>query len=142
MINTDELKRNNWIEEQILGYVQVYGVTKDYVKIISKGMKANGELYDDILEMPAREFVPIPLTPDIVTKCNFHKDKAGDWEHQIDPTLYLKLIFSMDGYAYPHYIESSGDEYKVMGIARINSLHQLQNLLYCLTGQELNYNLK
>lgn len=79
----------------------------------------------------------VGLNPEILGKCGFEKNKDGDWEYQIDPLMYLKIIMSKDGWAYPHYIESGPDNYKIIGLVRINSLHSLMNLYFVLTGEEL-----
>jgi len=71
-------------------------------------------------------FTPIPLTPEILVKCGFtfHKKKSGTQGVYTNGKMNLA-------------ISNGGNIYRVNKI--IPYLHQLQNLYFALTGQELTY---
>ncbi len=70
---------------------------------------------------------PIPLTPDILEKCGF--DKRG--YKKLSNKLKLEWSFGNE-----FWIDREGET--VFTFENINSLHQLQNLYFALTGEELN----
>lgn len=69
----------------------------------------------------AHNYKPVPLTPEVLEQCGFKKQTA--WyrlgKHAINPTA---------AYLY---------EFKNIPVKEIEHLHQLQNLYYALTGNEL-----
>lgn len=69
---------------------------------------------------------PIPLTEEILLRCGFEEGQTG---------YYFKddIIISVEGQVY--FGENE------VHIAEIYHLHQLQNLVYALTGEELEINL-
>lgn len=129
----EELRIGNWIEsyyftmgfndgkdgERSLGYKQV---TSEWLSIIEKSKIADG-VYMATCH-------PIPLTHELLKKCKFktkRKDKNTIWYIQ------EKFILEMNGIDARFTLKSS----------KINTvviwLHQLQNLYFSLTGNELNY---
>lgn len=73
---------------------------------------------------------PIELTEEILLKCGFVKDEFDNWENETRLGLYKPEEF--DGY-----LSIWGDS----TVGECNYLHQLQNLYFALTGQELEINL-
>ena len=73
---------------------------------------------------------PIELTEEILLKCGFVKDEFDNWENETRLGLYKPEEF--DGY-----LSVWGES----TVGECNYLHQLQNLYYALTGQELEINL-
>ena len=77
--------------------------------------------------------LPIALTPDILIKCGFEKDYDGNLRKQFNPVM--ELFFNegnykqMDLRQYGSFISFKH--------AHIKYLHHLQNLFYCLSGEEL-----
>lgn len=73
---------------------------------------------------------PIPITEEVLLKCGFEQDLIG-WRSQRNPFFVLKSL------------SDSGFLLGRLSIGlvkiRIAHLHQLQNLYYALTGQELIY---
>ena len=72
---------------------------------------------------------PIPLTPEVLEKCKgFEKDKSGDYVF----LNYYKIQRILKGYIWAYGFSSA---YCV----ELKYLHQLQNLIFALTGEELIY---
>lgn len=79
------------------------------------------------------DFIPIPLSHDILEKCGFVK-RIDDMILDIDDDTFLcKYPDSEDVFLFHDFIIAT----KYM--CRIQYLHQLQNLIFCLTGNELTY---
>lgn len=87
---------------------------------------------------------PIPLTPEIFEKCGFEKGifwDGGNGTYSIDVSVeHEECVLSImeNGEYFLHYNcyhDGSG------GRAKIKYLHQLQNLYYSLTGEELEVDL-
>lgn len=145
MIQASELRIGNWVdflskEEDSGG--NMCG-TRDTMQVDINDISHSVE-YPDMYD-------PVPLTPDILEKCGFVLDQeywepfAGEakgklFETKMGPRLqimedhksglFFRLIAGGD----------SPDEYGWYD-CEIKSLHQLQNLFFSLTGEELNINL-
>lgn len=81
---------------------------------------------------------PIPLTPEILEKCGFHNEDKGLGEDY----WKLKRRLCKEGWSekftlYLPYFNLS----TYTGNVYLKPLHQLQNLYFALTGQELEINL-
>lgn len=81
---------------------------------------------------------PIPLTEEWLLKFGFENfDYGVHLELNVD--LVLRLIIS-NGEYYPQLEkapEFSSEEYQCIGLERLDYVHQLQNLYFTLTGNEL-----
>ena len=80
----------------------------------------------------AEEYKPIPLTEEILLKCGFKKDTKGVLV--LNKNIYSLILWGGEVSVYLKIDES------VLSI-EINYLHQLQNLYFALSGQELEVNL-
>ena len=79
---------------------------------------------------------PIPLTPEILEKCGFRQQGKRN--------LYSdgKLAFMEDADGFTFFIKDvSNVLYKSVANSKIYYLHQLQNLYFALTGDELKIEL-
>lgn len=115
MINANELRIGNWIlngnDHPIeVGYHEIKYAT------LHPGTQNNYE--------------PIPLTPEILEKCGFGKQDNNS--HQLDTDVGF-CLWGRNGEINVHAYE--GDE---IGEA-VKHLHQLQNLYFALTGNEIEY---
>lgn len=108
-----ELRLGNWVKDG-----------KENIQITVDELKAlvNGRA----------EFDAIPLTPELLEKCGFEKGNegyyhfsGGKFEYRWHPGGHFYLI-----------VESDWNE-----IEHLNHLHQLQNLYFALTGEELKIDL-
>lgn len=86
-------------------------------------------------------FEPIPLTPEILEKAGF--ERVGR-NYQIKHELPTKRIFIVSDTwisgTWQNWAFSLNDENQQIFVA-LHSLHQLQNLYFALTGEELTINL-
>ena len=86
---------------------------------------------------------PIPLTPEILKINKFVFDIATGTYWLNMSTHYLELL-PAGGYWWPTYAsipEMSSESEQRVSTCRIQSVHQLQNLYFALTGEELEVNL-
>lgn len=89
-----------------------------------------GEEYEDSLTAVE----PIPLTPEILEKCGFVKQTEYIYEN--DKNLF-EIIMNADQFFYGQW---GSDGFSIDGI-ELRHLHQLQNLYFALTGEELTIKL-
>jgi len=114
MIVANELRIGNWVE------IDQYGNTRNIIRINS------GSDIDQVVKLRPS---PIPLTPEILEKCGF--DKEGDTYKIVTKNLdyCFKISFTGSGYFSQNAIAKQPTLY----------LHQLQNLYWCLCGEELTF---
>ena len=106
-----------------------------------KGVNDNGAIWKyyyidsgyDIYKLDENDcgdIEPIPLTPEILEKCGFAKTNMADGYKR-----YTKQGVSID-LPYFEFVYNDGDSN-----VEIKHLHQLQNLVHALTGEELEVTL-
>lgn len=81
---------------------------------------------------------PIPLTEQWLLDFGFIKDGNGHWWKNL-VTHYLELI-EMNKWFFPVFVELpelSNEQEQRVGLPRIGSVHEMQNLFFALTGEEL-----
>jgi len=127
MIQVNELRFGNWIK--YLGdVVQVFGTRGIYVITIDEHNEREQQI-----AFPA--FEPIPLTPEILEKAGFvlrQKDEDGIiYGKEKYTIIYTRCTPGGFGYFLNGYHNDVHLQY----------LHQLQNLYFALTGEELKINL-
>lgn len=112
----------------------------NYISIFDKVIKVEGFcIWDNLVqssefaERTIDEFRPIPLTEEILLKCGFEYDnyekcyKYGYWGFYKDGDDFIPTDY--------YFSSAFSDNFK------LKYLHQLQNLIHSLTGEELNIQL-
>lgn len=110
MINANELRIGNAVSDPI-GLDKMVSI--EVLQNIRKGLKYTG----------------IPLTPEILEKCGFVMHKTSQ-------------LWRKDNFYLHHYLISDNEycfKYSDFTSSSIQYLHQLQNLYFALTGEELIY---
>lgn len=129
MIDAKELRIGNWIRDPQYGTVQVLWIMEDrHDGYWGPVIKHTG--YHS--QRAISTFAPSPLTPEILEKCGFVFNTY--WETEI-----VDLSEDKDGFFLCTEDCNEGDIYRLS--RGFHFLHQLQNLFYCLTGQELEIKL-
>jgi len=124
-MNANELRINNWVS-------RTDGVQIQLSNIGRKGTNIGPDEFPVYIEW--HMFEPIPLTPEILEKCGFEKrGKNGYYGNGKGNLLYIDISNNslLQAGAY--------DSWAIL-TTKLQHLHQLQNLYYALTGEELTYN--
>ena len=110
-MKANELRTGNLINDAIKGYVVV--VTVQEIKLIQNPIHA-------------MQLKPIPLTPEWLATLKFKEVRAHVW---------MKGDFGLEYFAYEGQYFSDNIEH--INQLPIEYVHQLQNLYFALTGEEL-----
>lgn len=134
MIAANELRINNWVNKSYFGEER-----SEYFQI-TKGFEIDSaeELY-----------YPIPLTPELLVRCGFEKEKIHNgfsFKKEIGRDGFkLEICFCKGVQEYTDFKIIGNGCYDDCGEMSLNEilkyLHQLQNLYFALTGEELNIEL-
>lgn len=153
MIDVKELRIGNWVSGQNDPEMKVVEISEGSVQLRFFGADEDyGDWsYDD------EDLKPIPLTPDILEKCGFDKNKIKkvtrfvDSIDDIDPSDKNKYTYWWDiPIPKNDHVEDlprftlvqfgKGTDifwkYQMLSV-KVKYLHQIQNLYYALTGEEL-----
>lgn len=129
MINAQELRIGNWVEANS-PMMQVKEITEHTVGLYMPGSEADPFLYD------IDEINPMPLSPEILEKCGFHWSIYHQAFHFGDTAM--NEFYDLNE-CYPKgYQLSTFKKSQLIGKG-IFYLHQLQNIYFALTGEELPY---
>lgn len=123
MIEAKQLRIGNWVNFDNRNWL-INSVTKDfpYLETIEFGF--------GIVEY--RNIEPIPLTPEILEKCGFDPTSKGFFKHPNWYNVSLKYIRGTYSLRF---------NFTDIVATNIDYVHQLQNLYFALTGEELTINL-
>lgn len=138
MIQKGELRIGNWVMEDVLGWTKISEICANHVEVEGLHMKVDRSVETVRYSLAYSSIAAIPLSPEILIACGFEKT---DHVHPL-------LVYSdyRLGTCVLSIIES-GVEVEFCGldieertyITKVNYLHQLQNLYWCLCGKELIY---
>jgi len=122
-----DLRIGNWIYPNVENATPypVIAILEDNV-VCSRAM----HVHQSDTVIPYQDVEPIPLTPEILEKCGFD---YIDMYSSLIGNLYFKITFGGNGliFHYNHHCNPKNRQVSVL------HLHQLQNLYYSLTGEEL-----
>jgi hypothetical protein len=126
MINANELRIGNWVNFTGNGNDNFIKVNELWKRELVSDYMGN-EL---CLFYTEDDLQPIPLTPEILEKCGFVRKQ--DWFYK----AFFVLGFLTTDSHFQTELKFAGTEgdWRVLDIT---SLHQLQNLYFCLVGEEL-----
>lgn len=127
-MKANELRLGNWVMATQTYSTEPFPIQIDAISVFDK----------------MQDLQPIPLTPEILEKAGFqYSEYYQEYCLPLSCDLYFELKFVKD-YYYPTLHKkpefSSSDE-QVIGLNRIQYLHELQNLIFILQGTELTINL-
>jgi hypothetical protein len=130
MISAKELRIGNLVLYEGL-ILPVIALAEDDIVVNGFGGRSNA-------------FAPIPLTEEILLKCGFVSEFTGHQEDNV-MRLNIKKTYSEHDYLGIDYdinvnLLSILQDSDIVCLEHIKYLHQLQNLFYCLSGNELQYN--
>jgi len=108
-----------------------YVMDEDSVVMITE-LTSKHANHSQAFNCPYDDLEPIPLTPEILEKCGFEKNEDGDDGYYYDLSANGILFIEGDKKGYCEVFLDMIEE------VRVRYLHQLQNLYFSLTGQELN----
>ncbi len=85
-------------------------------------------------------FAPIPLTAGVLRKCGF-TEQSGPYffSSYIEFDNYIFAVDPIKGYTGEWSVHNDKYEAGCNAIAIVKYLHQLQNIIHAISGQELNY---
>ena len=126
MIQPTELRINNWVYSiQLAKEVQISGIDYDGDLTFIGEVTWDYNHYDSI--------EPIPLSEETLLKCGFIETKEG-YIKALSNNSNIGLIEIKD-----RFMVSMACPYGLFQSKSIMNLHQLQNLYFALTNQELIY---
>lgn len=131
MIKANELRIGNWVDI----YTNLNMGSKKSIRrdIIKQGAQ---------LDNNNLEFEGIPLTPEILEKAGFKSCDNGVQLKTFEGYVFINWLFagksSNVSEGTPLTLEIDGNR---MPLFKVQFLHQLQNLYFALTGEELNIDL-
>jgi len=136
MISADELRLGNLIS--LSGDYKYNSLNGDIRKVIALAI-------DDIVTIGfagnSAAFEPIKLTPEILLKCGFIKSSFSFGGYITEKDFGIFIFYHQDMSV--QLVEMVGTEYEncINPVGKYKYLHQLQNLYWCLCGEELKINL-
>jgi hypothetical protein len=120
MIEAKELRVGNWVN-----YLYEWQ-SIDTIGLYSVGLTGNG------INTTLENLSPIPLTPEILEKAGFSKSMGSIWWEDSE-----RLPLSEIAKKFFYSICLSVNKSEWIDVTHIKHLHQLQNLYFALTGEEL-----
>jgi hypothetical protein len=92
----------------------------------------------EVWESPRKWVQPIPLTPEILEKCGFEWEDIETHTDKTTRGLYKSILMMLPATSNCWYAAPFGYP---LSLHRTLYLHQLQNLYFALTGEELEVKL-
>ena len=129
MIKANELRIGNWVN-----YIDINGLNPAQIEI---------EDFINLKEDGEKDFAfsPIPLTPEILEKCGFEKElfeMSGCEVWHVPNTLWRIARSYRDENEYKLWHERISPP--TWNLKTLEYLHELQNIIYALTGKEIKFN--
>lgn len=130
-MEADDLRIGNWVKDIKKGYVSIHGIEPNWEEVWLNYCHGSGIYKKRIIEIR-----PIPLTEELLKKCGFQQRPIRNDSYSL--CLQEFCIYRNEDtchFELPNEYGGTGS------YVEIKSLHQLQNLYFALTGEELEINL-
>lgn len=123
MIKANELRLGNYFQTNIIQQVGI-----EHLEFL-----LNDKLNHSVMK-------PIPLTEEWLVKLGFKSDYNQKWSKNYTPLgeYFIQSIYFNDGKLATEIYDDWGSFYHIG--SKIKHVHQLQNLYFALTGEELTTN--
>jgi hypothetical protein len=142
MIKANELRVNNWY--LFNGEPGMLCINESFTLYVYFARQSN-EMFE---KYSFEQRTPIPLSPEVLTACGFEKKYLD--RKKVDEGCYYEKEVCSKYYGENYYCDLTfitGDKNGFLEVCllpveesvRVRYLHELQNLFYCLAGEELNY---
>lgn len=132
MIQPHELRIGNYVTQKTLGIIKITGIDEDYIYTTYD----NSDYY-----FKSSKINPIPITEDELIKLGFEKRESlsyNDWYIGINP-ITRDWLFYITWLKNPESINAPNVPFYKNGFHKLTYIHELQNLYFALTNQELTY---
>lgn len=130
MIAANELRIGNWVSGNFPNMI-VQQINKYSVECYMPESESDDFCFE------LEELHPIPLTPEILEKAGFDKDMRMD-KYFGEDIFWMELYYVNGSLYFGSWIDSG---FNKLSMKPIQYIHQLQNLYWCLTGEELEIKL-
>ena len=123
-MKASELRIGNW--------VNLKDIITTYQKVIMIDSEVNVIQCQNDIHSPLEDYEPIPLTEEILSGWGFEYDDingdSGYWQKRPTDSGLFRILLGEDGFVYDYQVD-------------IKYVHQLQNLYFALTNEELKIEL-
>lgn len=144
MINAQELRIKNLVYSPRIGYIcRILSIVQEGSDTSAKCVKPYSPPNPGLTFLTFENMAGIPVTPEILEKCGFESDVTEMYElclNQKDESPFIRIYpkYNMDYYLH----NDDGDHCDDIKLLKPPQyLHQLQNLYFALTGEELTVQL-
>jgi len=127
MVVTSQLRIGNKVKEAVLGICNVEEINANTISVSSGKYQPLYPIYFTNID-------PIPLSSKILLGCGFKYDANND-NYKFKDYYYVPIEHTF--WLYRKHIKGNDMELKCVNIADIEYLHELQNIIQLLTGDEL-----
>ena len=152
-MNVQELRIGNVVKVSLINTVMVKGIHPKTLLCEESESLSGEDEFADMIEYEGsdtwgnteiEEFLPIDLTEKILLKCGFKKiNDRGYCSDEEKKTIYscglVDIAFSNENFFL--WVEVDEDPYYSFCCTKIEYLHQLQNIVFAISGTELEINL-
>ena len=131
MIQPQELRIGNYLNEEVLGTCIVSQITEKTIWVLTNNLKEDGTQNKREFHIWIKHLQPIPITEDELIKLGFKGQPADYYKDKLSIVLENSDIFHKKGRVYFNSWAILEEQPKYV--------HQLQNLYFALTNKELTY---
>lgn len=131
MIQSKDFRKGNFVYNTRLDIFKKGYIELEARHIYEMAIKESGQYYNKYVD----EFEPIPLNEEWLLKLGFECYKPLNHYRKVIDDVWVQ-IYVNNGF-WLSFVDLNGCETKEMPRRKVATVHQLQNLFYSLTVQEL-----